>query len=289
MNLFDTQAMIKDRHHQSLFIVFLFTIFSVLFTSCQKVITLDLKSTASQLVVEANISDVPGPYYVKLSRTVNFENLYNIPGVEGAKIELSDSTGIKETLGELKNGYYLSSYIKGEPGHTYKLKIEVDGQTYEAVSRIPYPITDLVVNVTQEQDNRPFGNNGGEPVKRYHVNYSIADPAAYKNYYRFVAYRYNNQLVSRRVFDDQYRNGKTISDEFSLGDSTDFKSGEIIIVELQSIDKETYNFFRTLREGAGSLTFLSASPSNPISNISNGGLGYFSAYSVTQRVVIIPY
>jgi hypothetical protein len=288
MNQFDTMEMIKDRHHQSLYILILFTLFSGVFSSCQKVITLDLNSAAPQLVVEASISDLPGPYYVKLSRTVNFDNLYNIPGVEGAKVELSDSTGTKETLGELKNGYYLSSYIKGIPGHTYKLKIEVDGKTYEAVSRMPYPVTDLFVLVNPETDNRPFGNNGGEPVTRYQINYSIADPAAYKNYYRFVAYRYNNQLVSRRVFDDQYRNGKIISDEFGLGDSTTFKSGEIIVVELQNIDNETYNFFRTIREGAGSLTFLSASPSNPISNISNGGLGYFSAYSVTQRAVIIP-
>jgi hypothetical protein len=41
--------------------------------------------------------------------------------------------------------------------------------------------------------------------------------------------------------------------------------------------------------GVSGLTFLSASPSNPISNISDNGLGYFSAYSVNKGFEIIPY
>ena len=63
--------------------------------------------------------------------------------------------------------------------------------------------------------------------------------------------------------------------------------GNTVFIELQNIDQGTYNFFRTLGDGIEGLTFLSASPSNPISNISGSGLGYFSAYSVIENYIVI--
>lgn len=120
------------------------------------------------------------------------------------------------------------------------------------------------------------------------MNYEVYDPEQYTNYYRFVAYHKNREITSRRVFDDQFSNGKIIAGEFGLNDSIDFKPGDTITVELQNIDKGTYDFFRTLRNGAAGLAFLSASPSNPISNISNNGLGYFSACSINSGYSIIP-
>ena len=75
--------------------------------------------------------------------------------------------------------------------------------------------------------------------------------------------------MSRSVFDYQFHNGKIIADDFELHDTVNFNPGDTVMIELQSIDRGAYNFFRTLREGGGGLSFLSASPSNPISNISN--------------------
>jgi hypothetical protein len=143
--------------------------------------------------------------------------------------------------------------------------------------------------VKREADNGPgFGGGSGEQSVRYVVNYEINDPEEYKNYYRFTVYFKNGVMVSHRVFDDQFHNGKIIADDFTLRDTANFKPGDTVMIELQSIDGGAYNFFRTLREGAGGLSFLSASPSNPISNISNNGLGYFNVCSVTDRMLIIP-
>jgi hypothetical protein len=274
-------------------IIFCRIIVLVLFSglnSCQKVINLDLNSPSPQLVVEANISDRPGPYFVRLSKTVNFDEITNIPTVPGATVEISDSSsGKRETLIELKDGIYMTSSLSGLPGHRYKLTIKTDGQDYESVSEMPFPAGSLKLDIKREVDNEDsFGGNSGNPTFRYRVNYEINDPAEYTNYYRFVIYHKNREIRSRRVFDDQFHNGKIIADDFILRDTINFDPGDTVRIELQNIDRNTFDFFRTLREGASGLSFLSASPSNPISNISNNGLGYFSAYSQNNGYLIIP-
>lgn len=256
--------------------------------SCQKVINLDLNSASPQLVVEANISDGQGPYFVRLSKTVNFDEVTAIPPVTNATVEISDSiSGTRETLTELNNGVYWTSLLKGIPGHKYRLIINTEGKVYEAISGMPFPAGSLKLDIKREVDDDSFGGSGS-PAFQYRVNYEINDPAEYTNYYRFVIYHKNRQLSSRRVFDDQFHNGKIIADDFILRDTIDFDPGDTVRIELQNIDKNTYNFFRTLRAGAGGVGFLSASPSNPISNISNNGLGYFSAYSRNSGYIIIP-
>ncbi len=258
--------------------------------SCQKVINIDLNNSSPQLVVEASISNKPGPYFVKLSQTVSFNNITTIPAVQGANVEISDSSGNGESLKELNNGVYMTSTLKGTPGQKYKLTINTGGQTYESFSYMPYPVNGLKLAINREIESRPsFGGGGIEQTLHYQVDYEINDPSKYNNYYRFIVYHKNREISSRRVFDDQFHNGKIIADEFGLHDTINFEPGDTVMIELRNIDKDTYNFFRTLRSGIGGLSFLSVSPANPISNISNNALGYFSAYSVNEGFSVIPY
>ncbi|MGA1977999.1 MAG: DUF4249 domain-containing protein [Bacteroidales bacterium] len=257
-------------------------------TSCQKVISLDLNSASPQLVVEANVLDLPGPYFVKLTKTVNFTDITEIPAVTDAVVTISDSSGTRDTLAEMPEGIYQTSTISGIPGHEYKLTINTGGQVYESVSSMPYPVgfASLYVKSETEAQN-PFRGNTGQNIN-YVVYYQINDPAQYKNFYRFVIFHNNRNINSRRVFSDQYNNGKIIEDQLTLRDTVDFNPGDTIRIELQNIDEGTYDFYRTLREGTSGMSFLSASPSNPISNVSNNALGYFSAYSVNEGMVVIP-
>jgi hypothetical protein len=293
INSFSDTKRFKPRYYIRGYVtaVCVFVLITVFYglTSCQKVISIDLNSSSPQLVVEANVSNKPGPYFVKLSKTVNFSEITKVPAVTGATVEISDSSGNSETLLEIENGIYRSSHLMGAPGHKYTLTVKTGNQTYESVSRMPYPVGILNLEVKREADNGPgFGGGSADQSARYVVNYEINDPGEYKNYYRFTVYYKNGIMQSHRVFDDQFHNGKLIADDFELHDSVNFKPGDTVMIELQSIDGGAYNFFRTLREGAGGLSFLSASPSNPISNISNDGLGYFNVCSVTDRMLIIP-
>lgn len=280
----------KIKHITTVFYSAMILIVFSLLISCQKVINIDLNSPSPQLVTEASISDLPGPYFVKLSKTVNFYEITRIPPVTGATVEISDSSsGIRETLTELENGIYRTNLLKGMPGHKYALTIKTEGQVYEAVSDMPYPAGLLKLDVKREVENESsFGGGSSSQTYRYRVDYEINDPVESDNYYRFVVYHKDRELSSRRVFSDQFHNGKIIAGDFVLHDTIDFDPGETVRIELQNIDKNTYNYFRTLREGASGLSFLSASPSNPISNISNNGLGYFSASSRIEGYINLP-
>jgi hypothetical protein len=69
--------------------------------------------------------------------------------------------------------------------------------------------------------------------------------------------------------------------------SRDFevKKGDVVTVEMQCLDKESYDYFYSLfsigNNGPG------ATPTNPVSNISGGELGYFSAYTSQKQTIEI--
>ncbi len=64
--------------------------------------------------------------------------------------------------------------------------------------------------------------------------------------------------------------------------------GDTITVELLSIDKATYDYFNTLSDILTSdRAATSLSPANPITNLSNGPLGYFVAYTVDTKSIVM--
>lgn len=58
--------------------------------------------------------------------------------------------------------------------------------------------------------------------------------------------------------------------------------GDIIELEMQTIDLRTYDYLN-------SLAMSEDSSANPISNFTNGCLGYFSAYSSVRMQIVFKY
>src|SRR4051812_35563922 len=100
-------------------------IFTVIaFCSCEKVIDLDLKDAAPQLVIEGSISNTAQVPTVRISRTVAFDEPSNFPGVSGAMVKImSGSTPI--LLTESSAGVYQGPPILGRSGRTYALQVDV--------------------------------------------------------------------------------------------------------------------------------------------------------------------
>ena len=252
-------------------------LFFVSFSSCRKVIHVDLNSTNPKIVVEASISDEPGPYTVSLYKTVNFDQSNSFPAVSGAVVKISDDAGNFELLTETSSGIYATSSLQGVPGRVYTLEISADGKTYTSVSGMPLPaaIDTLLIQ------NYPFGN-----IKL--VNVYFQDSTGISNYYQFGLEV--NTIPSKSIFiiDDTFQDGTKM--EYSLFGQRDslLKTGDSVLVSLRSIDKGAYEYLRTLSlltgDGGGP---PSDSPANPVSNISNGALGYFSAYSVRKKLIVV--
>ena len=88
-------------------------------------------------MIEASITDQPGPYFVKLTRSINLNELNVYPVVENGIVIISDNTGIKDTLKYSKQGIYKTKLIQGVYGRTYNLEVNVDGKKYTATTTMP--------------------------------------------------------------------------------------------------------------------------------------------------------
>src|SRR5450759_3003563 len=112
----------KIRYKDSLEIVFSFlTIF--IFSGCQKVINVDLNEAAPRIVIEGLITDIPGPYTVKISKSGSYFNQPVLPPVSDAQVIITDNISSTDTLKETEPGIYITSKIRGFPGRTYSLKV----------------------------------------------------------------------------------------------------------------------------------------------------------------------
>ena len=103
-------------------------------TACEKVIDLDFGTTSSQLVIQGTVFDQPGPYTVRLIRSVDMDAAGVYPFVTGATVTISDHAGHSEQLAEGDSGRYTTSTLRGVPGRTYTLTVKTGGKAYTAVS-----------------------------------------------------------------------------------------------------------------------------------------------------------
>jgi hypothetical protein len=236
--------------------------------SCEKVIPLHLNSSTSGIVIQGNIYDQPGPYLVQLSGTVDFDQPGNYPPVTGARVEITDNVNQSEVLTETVSGTYATSKLRGIPGRSYTLTIKTGDQTYKSVASMPYPVS---------MDSIYFASNPFSGEKTTTVRFS--DPPFSKNFYRLVYFVNNIRQKEFYVLDDELFQGSTIRYALqSRGSNVKLSPGDNVVVWLESIDWGAYEYFRTSGRDGGQ----SATPSNPVSNISNGALGYFSAGSVQK-------
>lgn len=251
-------------------IIYLILIIGVL-TSCQEVIDLKLDTTESQLVIQGNIYDTPRPYYIKLSQTVDFDVPSNYPPVTGATVIISDNNGVTDTLTETEAGIYESSKIIGTIGYTYNLAVITDEITYTSTSTMPATVP--IDSVYYE--DAIFGDEK-------QLTFSFHDPKGIENYYRVIRFVNNVQQDGFSTITDNLNDGENTTYTYMSMSDDDVNTGDTVTFRLVSIDGGVYEYFRT----AGGDMSQSASPSNPISNIEGGALGYFNACSYSTSSVI---
>jgi hypothetical protein len=248
--------------------------------SCQEVITINLNSTAPRVVVEGNINNFPGPYLIKLSNTTSYFGPAGTNALTGARVLITDNAGHADTLREITPGNYKTSTLIGTIGNTYYLTITASGITYTANSTMPDTVRIDSMSYALRAP-RP----GSTALPSYSITCSFTDPATVGNYYGFRLYRNAvllDDLVSERVVSDKLINGN--AQHFRLRDPA-LLVGDSVRVDLVCMDKANFDFYNTLKGTLSAGGPFSAPPANPISNISNGGLGSFGALSYCKRTI----
>jgi hypothetical protein len=210
---------------------------------------------------------------VRVTKTVNFDQDNNFPGVSNAQVLITDITSnITDTLTEESTGNYITKSISGIPGHTYSLKITSGSDVFLATSTLPkaVPLDSLYTEKAQ------FGN-GLDVVPVFN------DPAGTGNYFHLLLTVGDSTSPLIIVVDDGLVDGHKIMTP--IYNNMKFASGDAVSIELQCIDKGVFNYYSDLLQTQGQ---NSATPSNPQSNITGGALGYFSAHTVNKLRVIVP-
>ncbi|MGG7666678.1 DUF4249 family protein [Dyadobacter sp. BHUBP1] len=248
--------------------VWMFAFCVTAFYSCQKVIDVELNPSSPKYVITGNITDQPGPYEVRITSSINFDQDNHFPTVSGAKVYIADqTTSFTDTLAEVSPGRYRTHAWTGAPGHTYKLVVMLRDEMFSSVSTMPAPVA-LDSLYTK---SATFGD-GTDIVAVYD------DPVGPGNSYHLLLAIQDSLSQEIYLHNDKINNGSRVS--HILNNDIDIKPGDTITVNLQCIDTAVYDFYYSLDQA---LKQNSAVISNPKTNIVGGAMGYFCAHTVRTR------
>ncbi len=287
-------------------------LFSLLFMSCEKNITIAPQNAEPVLVVEAEIENDAYPT-VLLSRSQDYfskidaQTLSN-SFVSNAIVTISNGTvthQLKEYIIPVSANYALKIYgidttnlataFKGELNKSYTLSITAEGRQYNAVTKIP--------NITRRIDSLWFVDAPVADTNLKKVMVKAFDPAGLGDYIRFFTKRNRENFFpgNPSVFDDAFIDGTSYELQIDRGRDRNnpspdpdenrslFKRGDTMILKTSNIDKGTYDFWRTMEYTYQSIGNPFSNPIKVISNINGApALGYFGGYASQYKTLIIP-
>lgn len=254
-------------------------LFSLL--GCERVIDLDLKEATPQYVIEGYLTNQRNAWTVYVSRTQNFKAVEGFNGVSGANVEI-ESQGKVFVLPEIAKGIYQHKPEAGVPGQTYQLRVKVDNRVFTASSKMPRAAKYAELKYNKEAST----------ADRTIVTAVYQDIPETSDFYWFEQYVNNIKLSGYDVTNDEFTGGMNVSKDIIFKNSLNngsymIKSGDKIRVDMNCIDPSAYNYFFSLYNANG-FALNGLAPSNPVSNISGGALGIFSAHTQQSKTIIVP-
>ncbi|PZR21726.1 MAG: DUF4249 domain-containing protein [Flavobacterium psychrophilum] len=251
--------------------------------SCEDVISVDLDTAASRLVIDASIDWVKGTpgneQKIILSTTTGYYNA-DFPTVSGAEITVTNTLGTVFSFVESANtGEYVCTNFEPVIGETYQMVIHLNGQTYTASETLT-SAPDIMENI--EQDNE--GGMGGDEVE---ITFYYQDNPLVDNYYLFGIRSPQVAFPQYEIEDDENNQGNVVPEYYS---HEDLKPGDVVNIRLYGISKQYHDYMNKLIIASGADTGpWPATPSAVRGNVvnqtdfNNYAFGYFRLAEVTVR------
>jgi hypothetical protein len=261
-------------------ILIFFSVF-ILLTSCENVIEIELNYMEPKLVIEGVINDFDKQCIIKLSKTADYFNQKTNPAVSDAVITLNDNAGTIVNFNEIEPGIYMEESVRAKSNTNYTLKILSEGDEYVANATIPQKVD--IDSLTCLYNSESILYEVG-----YVVSCHFSDPEEFRNFYRLKTYNISDRTKaknSKDLYNDDLFNGNHVKLPWSYDVYQQF---DTVVVELYTLDMQTYDYYKTLFPISGGAEMMSmTTPANPNTNISNGALGYFGAYTISSDTIII--
>ncbi|MEY3918470.1 MAG: hypothetical protein RLZZ132_805 [Bacteroidota bacterium] len=296
----------------------LLLIFCALFllSSCETEIEdFQTQNLSSAIVVYGEISNVDGPYNVRLNY-VSAYSPYDATQFTGqpitdANVRIVDGNGKETAYYEKSKGYYLSpAGFKGEVGQKYKLRIKLlDGKTIESAFQTITPSPSLAEFSYSFKDAAKVEN------MRFPLIASIKDPKATEDYYFVKRQDFRQFLLTcppppappaptppcnclcwqaplnttPYLLDDFLLSGKNLSLDLGQLPYEDFTDW-VVQLDVYSISKEAHTYWKRLedqRKLSGGI--FDKVPAQIIGNLkctsepSQEVLGFFMVGGLTQK------
>jgi hypothetical protein len=284
----------------------------LIFSACEKDITIKSNGAEPVLVVEATIESGQAPVVI-LSRSLDYfgkitpEQLVG-SFVNGATVEISNGQRthrLKEYILPLGGGYSLAYYstdssslataFKGEINRQYTLTINAEGKNYNAITTIPV-ITRRVDSIWWKPLPAAADSAWAAVMVRATDKPGLGDYIRYFTSVNGGGYlpgdpsSFDDNVIDGTTYELQVDKGQ---DRNNLSPDADhrrfYNRGDTIIFKLAQIDKATFDFWRTMEYSYSSIGNPFASPVKVVSNIKGApALGYFGGYAVQFRSIVIP-
>jgi hypothetical protein len=264
----------------------------IILTSCEEVIEVGLNSSDPAFVVEAVIYK-DSVTLVRLTTTTSYYSVGEPEFITDASIKISDGISNEELIYK-GNGYYSGSSIHGVEGRNYVIEILHDGILYKSISSMPFK-TDIVSVGYSRNNTQTIYNPSGKTMFVIRCEF-IDDPEA-DNYY-MIRYILDGKVLTGSYYlltEQTAVNGSL--DIFSVNRADQdtirfeewmFYEGGMGEVQVFSIDKSVYDYFVQLNDVLfWKRRYNPPATYNPVSNINNGALGYFAAWTFDSQKLIL--
>jgi len=260
-------------------------ILATIVSSCVEDFDVDLNSTYERIIIQGSINSERKAHKVILSKSADYFSNQQTPRISGATVTLSDGIDVF-TLTEVSPGIYETDTMAGIAGRTYTLNVTIEGENYESSCYMNFcpPMDSLQIGYYD------YGNYQTEDTFAIVLLYA-QEPETEGNYYLWDVYRNgileSDTLSEKWLETDLFVNGLYIS-----GYQAQWlvaNTGDTITLEMQSVVEGYYDYFyqvMSVTDWNGGP--MAGPPANRIGNISNDALGFFLAYSLERKTIIVP-
>ncbi|HTL08057.1 MAG TPA: DUF4249 family protein [Chitinophagaceae bacterium] len=268
----------------------------ILFSSCEKVVTLDVKDGQPLPYVDAWINDQPGVQTIKFLQAVNYTSASEPAPIAYASIILTDITSNKQYPFTYANGAYrydAGAASIGFVGHVYQLNIVYKGIPFVAVDTLKR--NTVIDSITSQFKKKDSNHDEG-----YYATFYAKDLAGATDYY-WIRTQKNGAInfYAGEMFSIDGSFNENISDGFEFippfregitADDHPYEKGDKVKVLIRSLSKPTYDFGNQMNNqlinGGLFATILANVPTN-LSNQQAGSTlkiyGWFGTVSDTWK------
>jgi hypothetical protein len=259
--------------------IFVLIIATLLLTSCEDVVQIDLNKTTPRINIDAWLTNKTGEQVIKITQTVAYSDTTPAPGIAGAIITVTDNEGKVYAFTDNGNGKYIwkpaGNEVFGKIGNTYTLDVKLNGLAYQSVSKMnPVPAID---SISTEFRKEQLGSDDG-----YWAVLNANDLPGIGNCYWIKTYK-NGKYLSKPgeiniAYDAAFKNSKVDNQPFIVPiaeginpSTTDRKPpyalNDKIHVEVWSITEEAYDYISQAQTEMTNGGLFATIPSNVTSNI----------------------